>query len=163
MKKDTLMMRLSSILCIALIAASALVATGCSGTTNGTADQTAGTTAASQPADGGATAVLTDGATIGEGATQFAFTVTDLDGNQTAVTVKTDAKTVGEALVALDVIAGDDSEYGLYVKTVNGLTLDYDTDGAYWAFYIDGEYALTGVDSTDVTAGATYAFKAEKA
>ena len=58
-------------------------------------------------------------------------------------------------------IAGEDSEYGLYVKTVNGVTVDYDTDGKYWAFYVDGEYAATGVDSTDITAGATYTFKAE--
>ena len=46
-------------------------------------------------------------------------------------------------------------------KTVNGVTVDYDTDGKYWAFYVDGEYAATGVDSTDITAGATYTFKAE--
>ena len=58
-------------------------------------------------------------------------------------------------------VAGDDTEYGLYVKTVNGVTVDYDTDGKYWAFYVDGEYAATGVDSTDITAGATYTFKAE--
>ena len=62
----------------------------------------------------------------------------------------------------LGLIAGDDSEYGLYVKTVNGVTLDYDKDGKYWAFYINGEYASTGVDSTDITAGAEYAFKVAK-
>ena len=69
---------------------------------------------------------------------------------------------MGEALLDKGLIAGDDSEYGLYVKTVNGVTLDYDKDGMYWAFYINGEYAQTGVDSTDITAGAEYAFKAEK-
>ena len=69
--------------------------------------------------------------------------------------------TVGAALLSLGLIAGEDSEYGLYVKTVNGVTVDYDTDGKYWAFYVDGEYAATGVDSTDITAGATYTFKAE--
>ena len=49
----------------------------------------------------------------------------------------------------------------IYVKTVNGVTLDYDKDGKYWAFYVNGEYAQTGVDSTDITAGAEYSFKAE--
>ena len=39
--------------------------------------------------------------------------------------------------------------------------MDYDQDGKYWAFYVDDEYAATGVDSTDITAGATYTFKAE--
>ena len=69
--------------------------------------------------------------------------------------------TVGAALLSLGLIAGEDSDYGLYVKTVNGVTVDYDADGKYWAFYVDGEYAATGVDSTDITAGATYTFKAE--
>ena len=54
------------------------------------------------------------------------------------------------------------SSYGLYVKTVNGITLDYDTDGMYWAFYINGEYVQTGVDATGVEDGAVYAFRAEK-
>ena len=51
---------------------------------------------------------------------------------------------MGAALLKLGVIAGDDSEYGLYVKTVNG------------------EYAMTGVDATTLEAGATYAFRVEK-
>ena len=46
-------------------------------------------------------------------------------------------------------------------QTVNGITADYDTDGHYWAFYVGGEYAQTGVDATQVTAGASYAFKVE--
>ena len=52
---------------------------------------------------------------------------------------------------------------GLYIKTVNGVTLDYDADGAYWAFYINGEYASTGVDATNIEAGATYTLKGESA
>ena len=58
-------------------------------------------------------------------------------------------------------IAGDESEYGLYVKTVNGITADYDKDGVYWAFYVNGEYAQTGVDSTSITEGDSYSFKVE--
>lgn len=68
---------------------------------------------------------------------------------------------MGQALLELELIAGDDSEYGLYVKTVNGITADYDTDGKYWAFYIDEEYAASGVDTTPVTDGSSYAFKIE--
>ena len=56
----------------------------------------------------------------------------------------------------------DESGYGLYVKTVNGVTLDFEEDGAYWAFYVNGEYAQAGVDATEAKAGDTYAFKAEK-
>ena len=110
---------------------------------------------------------ITDGATysfvktisytvMGEGATTFYFTAQDLDGTVTKYEIHTDATTVGEALVALELISGDESDYGLYVTTVNGITADWATENAYWAFYIDGEYAQTGVDSTEITAGATY-------
>ena len=106
--------------------------------------------------------VVENGATIGEGSKSFTMEVTDAEGATVTFTVKTDEKTVGAALLALEVIAGDPGEYGLYVKTVNGTTVDYDTDGAYWAFYVDGAYATTGVDQTDITDGGSYAFKVEK-
>ena len=48
------------------------------------------------------------------------------------------------------------------VDTVNGITLDYETDGMFWALYIDGEFAMTGVDTTNVVAGTVYSFKAQK-
>lgn len=105
---------------------------------------------------------VTDGETIGEGSTEFPLTITDADGASIAVTVKTDEATVGEALVKLGLIAGEESEYGLYMKTVNGVTLDYEQDGLYWAFYIDGTYAVTGVDLTEIAAGSSYELKAEK-
>ena len=98
---------------------------------------------------------------LGEGQTTFMFNVIDADGNETAFEIHTDKTTVGEALVELELIAGTQEAYGLYVKTVNGVTVDYDTDGKYWAFYINGEYASTGVDSTEIAEGATYAFKVE--
>ena len=57
----------------------------------------------------------------------------------------------------------DGAEIGEGSKTVNGMTADYDKDGVYWAFYIDGEYAMTVVDATNITDGAQYAFRMEKA
>lgn len=107
------------------------------------------------------TVILVDGETLGRGETSFTFQVVDGEGNETAITVNTDAATVGEALSALHIIAGEDSQWGLMVTIVNGITADYNVDGHYWAFYIDGEYAMTGVDSTDVTDGAVYTFKVE--
>ena len=43
-----------------------------------------------------------------------------------------------------------------YVKKVNGITADYDVDQSYWGFYIDGEYAMTGVDGTSIEEGRIY-------
>ncbi|MEE1078310.1 MAG: DUF4430 domain-containing protein [Agathobacter sp.] len=99
--------------------------------------------------------------TVGTGDKEFTFTVVDAEGKETVFEVKTDKTTVGEALVEEGLIVGEESEYGLYVKTVNGITVDYDTDGKYWAFYVNDEYATSGVDSTDIVEGDSYAFKVE--
>lgn len=103
-----------------------------------------------------------NGETVGQGATAFAVEVTDNEGNKTTFTVNTDEKMVGAALQTLNLISGEKGDYGLYVKEVTGITTDYEKDGTYWAFYIDGQYALTGVDSTEVKAGAVYGFAVEK-
>lgn len=103
-----------------------------------------------------------NGATIGEGEKSFVVEVVDADGNTVKFTVLTDAKTVGEALQSLGVIEGEEGDYGLYIKTVNGITADYDKDGVYWAFYVDGEYAMTGADMTDVVSNTVYTFRVEK-
>ena len=71
-------------------------------------------------------------------------------------TINTDKDTVGAALLEHELIAGEDGAYGLYVKTVNGILADYDIDQSYWSFYINGEYAMSGVDSTPVVNGGTY-------
>ena len=71
-------------------------------------------------------------------------------------TVNTDEEMLGAALLEHKLIDGDQGDYGLYIKKVNGITADYDTDKAYWGFYINGEYATTGVDSTKIEKGATY-------
>jgi hypothetical protein len=73
--------------------------------------------------------------------------------------VHTNETTVGAALIGLELISGDMGEYGLYVKTVNGVTLDWDTHGKYWALYIGEEYALTGVDQVEIVPGTTYTFQ----
>ncbi len=97
----------------------------------------------------------------GEGETQFDFTVVDQNGEETEFEIHTDKETVGEALLELGLIEGEEGDYGLFVKTVNGITADYDKDGVYWAFYVNGEYAQAGVDSTEITEGDSYAFKVE--
>ncbi len=94
----------------------------------------------------------------------FAFEVINLDGTKKEFTVKySDEKSVGEALVKEGFISGSNGQYGLMVDTVDGQKYTYDEDKVYWAFYIDGEYAMTGVDSTPIEESKIYCFKAEKA
>lgn len=99
---------------------------------------------------------------LGEGQTMFLFTVVDKDGNETNFEIHTDKENVGEALLDLELIAGEEGEFGLFVKEVNGITADYDVDQTYWAFYVDGEYAMSGVDVTTIEEGKTYVLKVEK-
>ena len=100
--------------------------------------------------------------TVNAGTKEFTFVVADLNGNETTFNIKTDKATVGEALIDENLIEGDEGAYGLYVKKVNGIEAIYENDGTYWSFYINGEYAMTGVDTTNVEDGATYMFKVEK-
>ena len=142
---------LSFILCLALIAAIALTAFGCD-----TADQSE---APDTTVDGAETVAPT---VMGEGATVFYFNVVDKDGNETKFEIHTDKTIVGDALQELGLIEGEQGDYGLYVKKVNGITADYNVDGTYWAFYVGDDYGMTGVDLTEIQAGATYAFKVSK-
>lgn len=141
----------SFILCMMLIVAMAFTTTGCNG---GTDKET--------PVQTGEEAnVQAETVVLGEGNTVFNLSVVDKEGVEADFEIHTDKETVGEALLDLGLISGEEGEYGLYVKTVNGITADYDKDGVYWAFYINGEYASTGVDATPITEGENYSFKVE--
>ena len=86
----------------------------------------------------------------------FKVVVTDLEGKETAFAYTSNAASVGEALVAEGLIEGHETEYGLFIDTVNGITADWDADQTYWAFYINGEYATSGIDDTKIVADTTY-------
>jgi len=143
------------LLLLTLVTSVALLITGCNDYEKEAAHSDLAAEAETGKADTAAVQVL------GEGNTSFMLTVTDKEGSDTQFEIHTDKTTVGEALTELGLIDGEKSEYGLYVKTVNGITADYDKDGVYWAFYINGEYAVSGVDSTTIVEKDSYAFKVE--
>ena len=68
---------------------------------------------------------------IGQGEKSFTFEVTDKDGGKTVFDIKTDADTVGAALIENKLVSGSESEYGLMVDTVNGVKYDYNADKMY--------------------------------
>ena len=141
---------LSLILSTMLIVAMAFCMTACGGNNTETPNTESNTENA------------TNVTVLGEGEVVFNFVVVDGEGKEANFEIHTDKTIVGEALLELNLIEGEDSAYGLYVKKVNGITTDYDVDQTYWAFYVNGKMAMTGVDSTNVEAGATYSFKVEK-
>ena len=177
MKREKTIMKLtgkkikSMLLCMML--AMAFTVAGCGSKTEGTADAQKNTETAIVNTE---TIVETEAVAetesietaeaqeivLGDGSVKITVIVVDADGHETNFVVSTDKETVGDALLELNLIEGEEGDYGLYVKTVNGITADYDTDHTYWAFYVNGEYSNTGVDSTPVNEGDTYEFKVEK-
>ena len=105
---------------------------------------------------------VSDGDSIGSGSTTFPLEIVDADGNAIHITVATNKTIVGEALQELGLLEGTEGDYGLYISTVNGIRAVYEESGTYWAFYINGEYAMTGVDQTSIAAGETYKLVVEK-
>ena len=171
MKNNSKKKFLSLFLCVVLAAALALTGCGKAAEPAETAAPAVETTAAAVETTAAAaettaapaeTAAAEEATVLGEGAVSFKFVVEDLEGKKTSYEIHTDKKTVGEALMDNKLVDGTVGEWGLMVETVNGLTLDFNKDGMYWGFFIDGEYAQTGVDSTEITEGATYSFVPSK-
>lgn len=104
-----------------------------------------------------ASATYTEDTTLGEGSKTITVEVT-AEEKTVVFTVKTDADTVGAALLEQNLIAGDEGPYGIYIKTVNGMLADFDVDQTYWSFTIAGETAMTGADQTEITDGTVYGF-----
>ena len=71
-------------------------------------------------------------------------------------TIHTDKTNLGDALLEHKLIEGDESQYGLYVKKVNGILADYDVDQTYWGFYKNGEMMMVGVSSAEFSDGEHY-------
>ena len=134
MRRFSMKNTLSVLLCVVLIAAMALSMAACGASKEAAAPQ---------------------------GEVSYTVITVDLEGNETKYDITSHKEMVGEELLAQGIIAGDMGDYGLYIKTVNGLTLDWDKDAKYWAFYIGEDYAVTGVDLTPAEEGVTYTLRPE--
>ena len=148
--------RLACLLLVLLLAAAAL--TGCAQKTEASSEASK-TEAQTQAAPQSTEAVPAESKApeeLGEGSKVFRLDVTDREGVTSSYAIHTDAETVGAALSNLGLISG---ENGMY-DTVFDKTLDWNADHMYWAFYVDGEYAATGLDETPIAEDALYALTA---
>lgn len=102
-----------------------------------------------------ADAMYTEDTELGSGSKTLAVEI-EAEGKTVKFTIKTDKKTVGEALLEHKLISGEDGDFGIYIKTANGILADYDVDQHYWAVYIGDETAMTGVDSIEIDENVTY-------
>ena len=94
-------------------------------------------------------AAYTQDALVGSGNKSVQLEVKAGDKSVT-LTIKTDREMLGDALTDNDLVLAEDGSYGMYIKSVIGITADYDTDGAYWALSKNGEYLMTGADTTPI-------------
>lgn len=92
-----------------------------------------------------------------EGTKSFEFSVIDAQGEKEVYELSTDREMLGDALLDEGLIEGEDGDYGLFVKTVGGITAD-DGNQEWWCLTKGGEAVMTGVDSTPVEDGAAYEF-----
>ena len=94
-----------------------------------------------------------------EAAAEATFTVVDADGNSTEIALSiTEGEKLSDALAAAGVISEEEAAAG-FVTTVNGITADYNADGAWWCLTdAAGEMTTVGVADIELHNGDSYAF-----
>ena len=102
---------------------------------------------------------------VKEGSKAIVVQVVDNEDKTVTYNHKTDAFFLMQAMEEIDNlhIDGEDSTYGMFIKSVNGLQAVYELDNAYWSVYVNGEYATQGVDTQPVNDGDTYTLQYEPA
>lgn len=100
---------------------------------------------------------------VQEGTKAYTMIVTSEDRSRKSYQGKTDAEYLRDLMDELQATGdfaydGYEGDYGLYITTINGVTADYDMDGAYWSIYVNGEYGMYGADTQPVAAGDRFEF-----
>ena len=98
-----------------------------------------------------------------QGTKAYSLEVVDDSGKVTSYEGKTDAEYLVGLMDELQASGdftyeGTEGDYGLYINTVNGLTADYDADGAYWSIMVNGEYGMYGASEQPVDDGDSFQF-----
>lgn len=93
--------------------------------------------------------------TAGEKA--YTFTVIDAEGAEKTYELTTDEEMLGAALMNEGLLEGEEGQYGLFVKAVDGIAAD-EANQEWWCLTKGGESVMTGVDATPVEDGAAYEF-----
>lgn len=93
-----------------------------------------------------------------EGTKQITISVVNSAQETTDYELRTDAEYLRQAMEEAEglTFSGQESEYGMMVESVNGETADYAKDGAYWSFYVNGEYCNYGIDTQPVEDGDAF-------
>lgn len=87
-----------------------------------------------------------------QGSKSITITVIDDKQTTTAYELSTDAEFLRQAMEETEglTFSGTEGEFGLMIDTVNGVVADYNTNGAYWSFTVNGQYSNCGIDTQPV-------------
>ena len=85
----------------------------------------------------------------------ISVTVIHGDESRKEYSISTDAENLRQALEEEKLIEGEESEFGLFIKTADGETAD-DSLQQWWCLSKDGEMLQTGADSTIIADGESY-------
>lgn len=98
------------------------------------------------------------GAKPQEGAKAITIEVINSADESTVYELNTDAEYLRQAMDEAEGLTydGTESEYGMMISTVNGEVADYNVDGSYWSFYVNGEYCNYGIDTQPVVDGDAF-------
>ena len=90
------------------------------------------------------------------GAEGASFTVVVVHGDKTEKTFSYTADgMLGDVLEEKGLISSEGADEGMF-HTVDGEKADWNENQSYWGFYIEGEYAMTGIYATAIEDGAVY-------
>ena len=100
------------------------------------------------------------------GSKAVTVTVVNSEGEENEYSTKTDEEYLSGLLYQLEdetdfTMEAEDSDYGIYINSVNGELADYDADGAYWAIYVNDEYGMYGADEQVVNDGDEFELRYE--
>ncbi len=93
-----------------------------------------------------------------EGEKDITIEVVMSDETSTIYEVDTDAEYLIGAMEDADGLTfqGEEGPYGMSISTINGVRADYTLDGAYWGFYVNGDYCNYGVSQQPVEDGDSF-------
>ncbi|MBQ7475190.1 MAG: DUF4430 domain-containing protein [Clostridia bacterium] len=116
------------------------------GTESGTATES-GTEAETEP-------VEIEKIEVGSGAKTVTVKVVK-DKSVTEITLHTDKDNLADALLEHELVEGSESEYGLFITSVNGVAAE---ENYFWSLEQNGEMLMTGASTTPVSDGEGFEF-----
>lgn len=88
--------------------------------------------------------------------TSFAVVVVHKDGSKKEMTLQTQEKYLGAALIEAGIVEAEENRFGMHIKTADGEKAVFEEDKAYWAVYVGENLADRATDLLPVEEGKTY-------